>query len=149
MFCTEIYEIFKNTLVIASKSFRNDFAEQMFTLQLSKSLPRAVLKKIAFLLSQKEWYPERCAERKMRWERGWQLKSCIHLIYLHFCSFATGMANMSPNIFISKVLLKNPTEKNAQWGTSLKIVKTKQPRCSWKSVKFIVKRLCCWSLFFK
>ena len=46
MFCPEIYEIFKNTLVIASKSFRNDFAEQMFTLQLSKSLPRAILKKL-------------------------------------------------------------------------------------------------------
>ena len=59
----------------------------------------------------------------MHWERGWQLKSYIHLIYLHFCYFATGMANMSPDIFISKVLLKDPTEKNAQWGTSLKIVK--------------------------
>ena len=50
----------------------------------------------------------------MRWERGWQIKSsCIRLIYFHFYSFATGMANMSPNIFISNVLLKNPTERNA------------------------------------
>ena len=50
---------------------------------------------------------------KMRWERGWQLKSCIHLIYFHSYSFSTGMVNMSPNILISKVLLKNPTERSA------------------------------------
>ena len=49
---------------------------------------------------------------KMRWERGWQLKPCLHLIYFHY-SFATRMANMSPNIFISNVLLNNPTERNA------------------------------------
>ena len=67
-------------------------------------------KKIAFVLSRKEW----CAERKMPWERGWQIKSsCIHLIYFYLYSVATGMANMFPKIFISNVLLKNPTERNA------------------------------------
>ena len=112
VFSAESYEIFKNTLVVASESLRNDFAEQMFTLQLSKILPGTILKKQknAFLLSWKEW----CAEKKMRWEPGWQIKSsCIHLIYFYFYSVATGMANMSPNIFISNVLLKNPTERNA------------------------------------
>ena len=49
---------------------------------------------------------------KMRWEQGWQIKSsCIHLNL--FYSVATGMANMSPNVYISNVLLKNPTERNA------------------------------------
>ena len=37
--------------------------------------------------------------------------SGIHLIYFYFYSVATGMTNMSPNIFISNVLLKNPTER--------------------------------------
>ena len=45
MFSTEIYEIFKNTLVVASENLINDFAEQMFTLQLSKILPGTILKK--------------------------------------------------------------------------------------------------------
>ena len=31
VFSAEIYEIFKNTQVVASESLRNDFAEQMFT----------------------------------------------------------------------------------------------------------------------
>ena len=31
VFSTEIYEIFKNTQVVASESLRNDFAEQIFT----------------------------------------------------------------------------------------------------------------------
>ena len=43
MFFVKIYEIFKNTQVVASESLRNDFAEQMFTLQLSKILPTTIL----------------------------------------------------------------------------------------------------------
>ena len=38
--------------------------------------------------------------------------SGIHLIYFYFYSVATGMTNMSPNIFINNVLLKNRTERN-------------------------------------
>ena len=45
--------------VAASKSLRNDFAEQMFTLQLSNILPRAILKK-------KHCLPL-IAKRMMRW----------------------------------------------------------------------------------
>ena len=45
VFSSEIYEMFKNTQVVASESLRNDFAEQMFTLQLRKILPRTILKK--------------------------------------------------------------------------------------------------------
>ena len=45
MFSVEIYEIFKNTQVVASGSLRNDFAEQMFTLKWSKILSRIILKK--------------------------------------------------------------------------------------------------------
>ena len=41
MFFVKIYEIFKNTKVVASESLRN--AEQMFTLQLSKILPTTIL----------------------------------------------------------------------------------------------------------
>ena len=33
------------------------------------------------------------------------------------------MANMSSNIFISNILLKNPTERNAKLETSLEMVK--------------------------
>ena len=87
----------------------------------------------------------------MHWERGWQIKSsCIDLIYFYFYSVAAGMGNMSPNIFISNVLLKNPTEK-----------KSIMRDLSWNSEKpssrlemllkirqnFIGKCLCCWSLF--
>ena len=43
MFFVKIYEIFKNTQVVASESLRNDFAEQMFTLQLRKILPTTIL----------------------------------------------------------------------------------------------------------
>ena len=50
---------------------------------------------------------------KMRWEQGWQLKSCLHLIYFHSCFFATGVANVSPNIFIGNILLKTLKERNA------------------------------------
>ena len=78
------------------------FAEQMFTLQLNNIVPRAILKKRL-----PSFYGE-----KMHWEQVWQLK-CIHVIYFHSYSFATGMANISPNIIISNVLLKNPTESNA------------------------------------
>ena len=89
--------------MVASETLKNDFAEQMFTLQLSNILPRTILKKKCLI-----------AKRMMRWERGWQIKlSYIHLIYCHFYSFATGMTNVSPSIFISNVLLKNPTERNA------------------------------------
>ena len=76
-----------------------------------KPIPRAILKKMLSSYREKNDALKRCAERKMGWERGWQLKSCIHLSYFHFCSFATGMANMSPNVFISKVLLKSPEER--------------------------------------
>ena len=51
--------------------------------------------------------------KNMRWKRGWQLKSCLPLVYFHSYSFVTGIANMSSNIFISNVLLKNSTERNA------------------------------------
>ena len=34
--------------------------------------------------------------KKMCWEWGWQLKSCLHLVYFHSCSFATDMANICP-----------------------------------------------------
>ena len=50
----ETWEISKNTLVVASESLGNVFAEQMFTLQLNNIISRAILKKIAFLLSRKD-----------------------------------------------------------------------------------------------
>ena len=65
MFSGEIYEIFKNTQVVASESLRNDFAEQMFTLQLSNILLRAILKKIAFLSLQKDALGTRLATKIM------------------------------------------------------------------------------------
>ena len=67
MFSAEICEIFKNTLVIASESFRNDFAEQMFNLQLSKSLSSGQFwKKLLFSYREKndalkDALKERCA----------------------------------------------------------------------------------------
>ena len=88
----------------ASKSLRNDFAEQMFTLQLSNILPRAILNNnFAFLLSRKDALLTRLATKIM---------SSSYYLFSSY-SFATGMANMSPNIFISNVLLKKPTERNA------------------------------------
>ena len=55
MFSAEIYEILKNTQVVAFENLRNEFAEQMFTLQLTNLLPRTTFKKkIAFLLLRKE-----------------------------------------------------------------------------------------------
>ena len=101
MFSCEVCQIFKNTLV-SSESLRNVFAQQIFTLQLNKIVPRAVFK-IFSPSSYKE---------KMRWERGWQLKSCLYLVYFHSRSFPAAMASMSSNIFISNVLLKNPKERN-------------------------------------
>ena len=77
----------------------------MFTLQLSNIVHRAILKK------KKKLPSSYC--KKVCWERSWQLKQCFHLIYFHSYSFANGMTNMSPNIFISNDLLKNPTERNA------------------------------------
>ena len=80
---------------------KNVFAEQMFTLQQSNIVPRANLKNnFVFLLSRKDVLGMRLA-----------IKSCLHLIYFHSYSFATGMANMSPNTLINRVLLKNSTEK--------------------------------------
>ena len=76
----------------------------MFTIKLSNIVARAVLIKKHLPSAYRE---------KMHWERGWQLESCLHLIYFHSYSFATDMANMSPNTFISNILLKNPTERNA------------------------------------
>ena len=63
MFSAEIYEIFKNTLVVASESLRNGFAEQMLTLQLSKIPPGTILKKKCLPL---------IVKKMMRWEQGWQ-----------------------------------------------------------------------------
>ena len=54
MLSGETWEISKNTLVVASESLGNVFAEQMFTLQLNNIISRAILKKIAFLLSRKD-----------------------------------------------------------------------------------------------
>ena len=104
MFSAEIYEIFKNILVVASESLRNDFAEQMLTLQLSKILPGTILKKKM---------PSSYREKNDALGTKLAIKSSgIHLIYFCFYSVATGMTNMSPNIFISNVLLKNGTERN-------------------------------------
>ena len=104
MFSAEIYEIFKNILVVASESLRNDFAEQILTLQLSKILPRTILKKKM---------PSSYREKNDALGTKLAIKSSgIHLIYFYFYSVATGMTNMSPNIFISNVLLKNRTERN-------------------------------------
>ena len=63
MFSAEIYEIFKNTLVVASESLRNGFAEQMLTLQLRKIPPGTILKKKCLPL---------IVKKMMRWEQGWQ-----------------------------------------------------------------------------
>ena len=64
MFSAEIYKIFKNTQVVTSESLGNDFSEQMFTLKLSKILPRTILKKkIAFHSSYHE-KNDACAKRK-------------------------------------------------------------------------------------
>ena len=105
MFSAEIYEIFKNILVVASESLRNDFAEQMLTLQLSKILPGTILKK--------KKMPSSYREKNDALGTKLAIKSSgIHLIYFYFYSVATGMTNMSPNIFISNVLLKNRTERN-------------------------------------
>ena len=62
MFSAEIYEIFKNTQVVASESLRNDFAEQMFTLQLRKILPGTILKKkwTSFYREKNDALKERC-----------------------------------------------------------------------------------------
>ena len=62
VFSAEIYEIFKNTQVVASESLRNDFAEQMFTLQLRKILPRTILKKklTSFYREKNDALKERC-----------------------------------------------------------------------------------------
>ena len=106
-------------------------------LQLSKIHPRTILKKnFTFLLSRKEW----CAERKMRWERGWQKKIIMYssnLFLSLFCCYWYG--KYTPNIFISNVLLKNPTERNAYWGTSLEILKNQAAarRCSGKFRKIL------------
>ena len=97
VFSFEINEIFKNTLMVASDRLRNVFARQIFTIQLKSWSPEQFLK---YLPS------SQCRQ-------GRQLKSCFNLVYFHFYSFATGMAQMSSNIFISNVLLKNPTERNA------------------------------------
>ena len=98
MFSPKIYKIFKNTLVVASESLRNDFADQMFTLQLSKILPRTILKKKKKLPSsyreKNDALKERCAGNEV----GKKKSSCIHLIYFYLYSVATGMANI-PQIF--------------------------------------------------
>ena len=62
VFSAEIYEMFKNTQVVASESLRNDFAEQMFTLQLRKILPRTILKKklTSFYREKNDALKERC-----------------------------------------------------------------------------------------
>ena len=102
IFSCEINEIFKNILMDASDRLRNVFARQIFTIQLKTWSPEQFLKHL----------PSSYGEKK-RWKRGRQLKSCLNLVYFHFYSFATGMAYMSLNIFISNVLLRNPTERNA------------------------------------
>ena len=76
-FSGEIYKMFKNTQVLTSESLRNVFTEQMFTLQLSKILPREILRKNL---------PSSYRE-KMCWERGWKLKSCLHVTYFHVYFF--------------------------------------------------------------
>ena len=103
VFSGEICEIFKNMLLVASESLRNLFAEQMFTLELSNILPRAILKKtFAILLSQKNALGTRFATKFMS---SFNLFSFLFFCYWH--------GHMSLNIFISNVLLKNPTERNA------------------------------------
>ena len=92
----------KNTLMVASDRLRNVFARQIFTSQLKTWSSEQFLKYLPAFYSE-----------KMSWKRGRQLKSCLSLVYFHFYSFATGMTYMSSNIFISNVLLKNPTERNA------------------------------------
>ena len=81
--------------MVVYESLMNVFAEQMFTLQLSNILPRAIVKK------------------KVDGTRlATKIMSSSNL-YIHSYSFATGMTNMPPNIFISNVLLTNPSEINA------------------------------------
>ena len=67
--------------MLASESLRNVFTEQIFTLQLSKILPREILRKNL---------PSSYRE-KMCWERGWQLKSCLHVTYFHVDFFNSFM----------------------------------------------------------
>ena len=77
----------------------------MFTLQLSNIVHRAILKKkkkIAFLLLQKGVLGTKLA-----------IKTIFSSNLFSFLFFSNGMTNMSPNIFISNDLLKNPTERNA------------------------------------
>ena len=96
----------------------NVFAEKMFTLQLNNIIPRAILKKKL---------PSSYRE-KMRWERRCQIKLCLHLVYFHSYSFATDMANMSPNIF--NVSLKNLQKEMRNEKPLLKYGKAKQsPGC--------------------
>ena len=101
IFSCEICEIFKytlNTPVVASDSLINAFAQQMFTLQQNNMVPKTILK----IFSQRKDALE------------WRLATKIMCsFYFHFYSFVTGMANTSSNNFISNVLLKNPTERNA------------------------------------
>ena len=61
MFSAEIYKILKKTQVVASECLRNDFAEQMFTLQLSNILPRTILKKKLPYREKNDALKERCA----------------------------------------------------------------------------------------
>ena len=100
-FSCEICEIFKytlNTPVVPSGSLVNAFAQQMFTLQQNNMVPKKILKNFSQRKDALEW---RLATKIM----------CS--FYFHFYSFVTGMANTSSNNFISNVLLKNPTERNA------------------------------------
>ena len=75
--------------MVVSENLMNVFAEQMFTLQLSNTSPEQLRKKKIM-------------------ERG-----LASNLYIQSYSFATGMTNMPPNIFISNVLLTNPSEINA------------------------------------
>ena len=101
IFSCEICEIFKytlNTPAVASGSLVNAFAQQMFTLQQNNMVPKKMLKNFSQRKDALEW---RLATKIM----------CS--FYFHFYSFVTGIANTSSNNFISNVLLKNPTERNA------------------------------------
>ena len=87
----------------------------------------------------------------MPWERRCQLKSCLQLVYFDSYSFATGMANMSPNIF--NVLLKNlqnEIHRKTREKPLLKYRKSKQsPGGALDNPENSLRKRLYWSLFFK
>ena len=85
--------------MVASDSLRNKFAQQMFTLQQNNMVPETILKNLS---QQKDALETRLATKIMS---SSSLFSFFHSLLLAW--------QIALKIFISNVLLKNPTETNA------------------------------------